>query len=361
MKTRQENVNVRSGFWSEPGLASEIASPKAEVKESTLRIVVTGSLAYDYIMDFPGDFKDHILPDKAHMLSVSFLVDSMRRMRGGVAGNIAYSLALLGERPLVVASAGGDFGEYREWMEHQGIDASGIVETEDDFTASCFINTDKSNNQLVAFYPGAMVRAKELSLLDLGLDTDDLVVISPTDPEAMTRYADECRQLGVPFLFDPGKQTPRLEGDEILAGLEGASVLISNDYEFAMMAQKTGKTEEELISAAPLTVVTRGKQGSMLYTAEADGGVVKIPVAPIEDVVDPTGAGDAYLGGLVFGLARRFSLEVVGRVAALAAAYAIERRGCQEHRFTPAQFAERYTSAFGPSPEIEALAEPAKR
>ena len=326
-----------------------------------MRIVVTGSLAYDYIMDFPGDFKDHILPDKAHMLSVSFLVDSMRRMRGGVAGNIAYTLALLGERPLVVASAGQDFGEYREWMERQGIDASGIAEIEDDFTASCFINTDKANNQLVAFYPGAMGHAKKLSLLDLGLGADDLVVISPTDPEAMTRYADECRELGVRFLFDPGKQTPRLEGENILAGLEGASVLISNDYEFAMMAQKTGRTEEELISAAPLTVVTRGKEGSRIYTTEADGGEVEIPVAPIEDVVDPTGAGDAYLGGLVFGLARNFPLEAVGRVAALAAAYAVEKQGCQEHYFTPAQFAERYTTTFGSSPEIEALAEPAKR
>ena len=325
-----------------------------------MRIVVTGSLAYDYIMDFPGHFKDHILPDKAHMLTVSFLVDSMRRMRGGVAGNIAYSLALLGERPLVVASAGQDFGEYREWMERQGIDTSGIVEIEDDFTASCFINTDKSNNQIVAFYTGAMAQAKNLSLLDLGLTADDLVVISPTDPEAMSRYADECRQLGVPFLFDPGKQTPRLEGGQILAGMTGASVLIGNDYEFAMLAQKTGRTEEELISAAPLTVVTRGEQGSTIY-AETDGQEVEIPIAPVTDVVDPTGAGDAYIAGLVFGLARRFPLEVVGRIAALTAAYAIEQRGCQEHHYTPAEFAERYRSAFGPSPEIEALAEPVKR
>jgi adenosine kinase len=325
-----------------------------------MRIVVTGSLAYDYIMDFPGHFKDHILPDKAHMLTVSFLVDSMRRMRGGVAGNIAYSLALLGERPLVVASAGQDFGEYREWMERQGIDTSGIVETEDDFTASCFINTDKSNNQIVAFYTGAMARAKNLSLLDLGLTADDLVVISPTDPEAMSRYADECRQLGVPFLFDPGKQTPRLEGEQILAGMTGASVLIGNDYEFAMLAQKTGRTEEELISAAPLTVVTRGEQGSTIY-AETDGQEVEIPTAPVTDVVDPTGAGDAYIAGLVFGLARRFPLEVVGRIAALTAAYAIEQRGCQEHHFTPAEFAERYANVFGSSPEVESLAEPVKR
>ena len=325
-----------------------------------MRIVVTGSLAYDYIMDFPGHFKDHILPDKAHMLTVSFLVDSMRRMRGGVAGNIAYSLALLGERPLVVASAGQDFGEYREWMERQGIDTSGIVEIEDDFTASCFINTDKSNNQIVAFYTGAMAQAKNLSLLDLGLTADDLVVISPTDPEAMSRYADECRQLGVPFLFDPGKQTPRLEGEQILAGMTGARVLIGNDYEFAMLAQKTGRTEEELISAAPLTVVTRGEQGSTIY-AETDGQEVEIPTAPVTDVVDPTGAGDAYIAGLVFGLARRFPLEVVGRIAALTAAYAIEQRGCQEHHFTPAEFAERYANVFGSSPEVESLAEPVKR
>jgi adenosine kinase len=331
------------------------------MKESTVRIVVTGSLAYDYIMNFPGDFKDHILPDKAHMLTVSFLVDSMRQMRGGVAGNIAYSLALLGERPLVVATAGKDFGEYREWMERRGVDASGVVEVEDDFTASCFINTDEANNQLVAFYPGAMARAKELSLENLGLGVDDLVVISPTDPEAMTRYADECRALGVPFLFDPGKQTPRLSGEQILAGLEGASVLISNDYEFAMMARKTGRTEADLISAAPLTVVTRGKQGSTIYSAETNGQGLEVPIAPITGVVDPTGAGDAYLAGLVFGLARRFPLEVVGRVAALTAAYAIEQRGCQEHHFTPTEFAERYAGAFGSSPEIEALAEPVTR
>ena len=326
-----------------------------------MRIVVTGSLAYDYIMDFPGHFKDHILQDKAHMLSVSFLVDSMRRLRGGVAGNIAYSLALLGERPLVVASAGVDFGEYREWMERHGIDASGIVEIDDEFTASCFINTDKANNQIVAFYAGATAHAKNLSLEGLGLGTDDLVVISPTDPEAMTRYADECRKLGVPFLFDPGKQTPRLDGEQILAGLNGASVLVGNDYEFAMMAQKAGRSEAELIETAPLAVVTRGEEGSTIYTDETDGQGVEIPIAPVTDVVDPTGAGDAYIAGLVFGLARRFPLPVVGRIAALTAAYAIEQRGCQEHHFTPAEFAERYAEAFGSSPEVEALAESATR
>jgi adenosine kinase len=172
----------------------------------------------------------------------------------------------------------------------------------------------------------------------------------------MSRYAEECRTHGIPFLFDPGKQTPRLDGEQILAGLTGASVLVGNDYEFAMMAQKTGKSEAELIASAPLTVVTRGEQGSTLYTSQTNGQGMRIPVAPIADVIDPTGAGDAYLGGLVFGLARRFPLEVTGRVAALAAAYAIEHRGCQEHAYTPAEFAERYAIAFGAAAEIEALA-----
>ncbi|MFO7168493.1 MAG: carbohydrate kinase family protein [Chloroflexota bacterium] len=324
-----------------------------------MRIVVTGSLAYDYIMDFPGYFKDHILPDKVHMLTVSFLVDSMRRMRGGVAGNIAYTLALLGERPTVVATAGHDFGEYRAWMQRQGIDTSGVAEIEHEFTASCFINTDRANNQIVAFYAGAMTHARNLSLLDLGLGPQDLVVISPTDPMAITRYADECRRLGVPFVFDPGKQTPRLTGEQILAGLDGALLLVGNDYEFAMMAQATGKREEELIASTPIAVVTRGGEGSVIYENGEHGGArraIDVPVAPVEEVRDPTGAGDAYLAGLVFGLARRLPLEVTGRIAALAAAYAIEQRGCQEHYYTLGEFAERYVRTFGPAPEIEALA-----
>lgn len=326
-----------------------------------MRIVVTGSLAYDYIMNFPGYFKDHILPDKVHMLTVSFLVDSMRRMRGGVAGNIAYSLALLGEHPLVVATAGQDFGEYRSWMERQGIDASGIVEIADDFTASCFINTDQSNNQIVAFYTGAMAHSKNLSLAGLGLGADDIVVISPTDPEAMTRYVRECQQLGIPFVFDPGKQTPRLEAEQILLGLTGASVLIGNDYEYAMLAKKIGWTEAALIGAVPLTVVTRGEYGSSIYSTETNGQPTDIPIAPVSEVRDPTGAGDAYIAGLVFGLAHKLPLPVTGRIAALMAAYTIEQRGCQEHTFTLIEFAERYTSAFGACPEIEALVEPVTR
>jgi adenosine kinase len=318
-------------------------------KENCVRIVVTGSLAYDYIMNFPGYFKDHILPDRVHMLSVSFLVDSMRRMRGGVAGNIAYNLALLGDRPLVFATAGHDFGEYRAWLSNHGVDVSGIQVIDHEFTSSCFFNTDQANNQIVAFYAGAASHARHLSLADIGLTHNDLVIISPTDPEAMSRHAEECHAMGIPFVFDPGKQTPRLTGEQIVRGLRGAHVLVGNDYEFAMMAQQTGLSEQELIESTPLTVITRGAQGSTISVAATDGtrSTIEVPIAPVREVLDPTGAGDAYLAGLVFGIARRLPLDVTGRVAALAATYAIEQYGCQEHQYTPDEFEARYRAVFG--------------
>ncbi|MEF3275616.1 MAG: carbohydrate kinase family protein [Chloroflexus sp.] len=310
-----------------------------------MKIVVTGSLAFDYIMDFPGYFKDFMLSDKAHIISVSFLVDSMRKLRGGVAGNIAYNLALLGERPLIVGSAGHDFGTYRAWLEEQGVDTSGIRIIEHEFTSSCFINTDQANNQIVAFYAGAMGYDHQNSLLERGLTANDLVLISPTNPAAMRRFALECQQMGVPYIFDPGKQTPRLDPDLLEVGIRGAKVLISNDYEFGMMSRCLGISEAQLIAQAPITVVTRGVEGSQIYV---DGQLAaNIPVAPVAEVRDPTGAGDAYLAGIAFGLVRQLPLDITGRIAALCAAYAIEERGCQEHRFTPTQFAERYRAAFG--------------
>jgi len=317
-----------------------------------VRIVITGSLAHDYIMSFPGYFKDHILPEKAHALSVSFLVDSMKRMRGGVAGNIAYTLALLGERPLVVGAAGQDFGEYRTWMESHGIDTSGIAEIENEFTASCFINTDRANNQIVALYTGAMAYSRQLSIEGRGLSRGDLAVVSPSDPEAMGRVVQESRKLGLRYIFDPGKQMPRLERAQILDGLTDAYLLIANDYELAMIAQKIGRTEEQVIAAAPICVVTRGERGSTFYSGHGRERT-EIPIAPVSDVRDPTGAGDAYLAGVAFGIVRRLSWPATGRIAALAAAYAIEQRGCQEHHFTPAEFGQRFATAFGHSAEVE--------
>lgn len=310
-----------------------------------MRIIVTGSLAYDYIMDFPGKFSDHILPDKVHMLTVSFLVDSMKRMRGGTAGNIAYNLGLLGAKTVLVSAAGQDFAEYKDVLVKGGIDTRGVKEVAGEFTASCFINTDQVNNQIVAFYPGAVTHAREVTLESIGLEKGDWVIISPTDPESMLRHTAECKKAGVSYIFDPGKQTPRLDKAQILGGIDGCSVLIGNDYEFGLMSRTTGITEDALIAMAPITVMTRGHEGSRIYVNGK--APVEIPVAKVEKVVDPTGAGDAYLAGLAFGFAKGLPHDVAGRLAALAATYAIEKRGCQEHAFDKAAFSKRYLESFG--------------
>lgn len=310
-----------------------------------MRIIVTGSLAYDYIMNFPGKFSDHILPDKVHMLTVSFLVDSMKKMRGGTAGNIAYTLALLGAKTAVVSAAGQDFYEYGGFMDKRGIDTRGVKIVDHEFTASCFINTDHSNNQIVAFYPGAVSHAREVTLASLGLEKGDWVIISPTDPESMARHTAECKAAQVNYIFDPGKQVPRLDKAQILAGLDGCSAFVGNDYEFGMMAKATGMSEQQLFDLAPLTVMTRGEEGSRILVRGQSA--LEIPVARPKEVVDPTGAGDAYLGALAFGLAKKLPLDVAGRVAALAATYAIELKGCQEHSYSMIDFAQRYAQAFG--------------
>lgn len=315
-----------------------------------MRIIVTGSLAYDYIMNFPGKFSDHILPDKVHMLSVSFLVDSMKKMRGGTAGNIAYTIGLLGGKSAVVSAAGQDFAEYGDFMQGKGIDTRGIKRVENEFTASCFINTDQSNNQIVAFYPGAVVHAREVTLASLGLEKGDWVIISPTDPESMSRHTAECKKAGVNYIFDPGKQVPRLDKAQILSGLDGCAAFVGNDYEFGMMARATGLTEQQLFDMAPITVMTRGEEGSRILVKGK--ATIEIPIAKPGTVVDPTGAGDAYLGALALGLAKGLSHEMTGRIAALAATYAIESKGCQEHFYSIDDFARRFQDTFNQKLEL---------
>ncbi len=319
-----------------------------------MRIVVTGSIAYDYIMVFPGHFKDHILPDKMHVLSVSFLVESMRRQRGGTAPNIAYTLALLGEHPIVMGTVGEDFAEYRAWLEEQGIDTSEIKPIPGEFTSSCFINTDLQDNQITAFYPGAMTHASTLSFSASRLQKVDLVVIAPNDPVAMARYAEECTELGIPYLYDPSMQAPRMSADELRAGFSGAKVLTGNDYEFGMMAEKLGISEPELRRLVPVTVVTRGEQGASIY---ADDNEFTIPAACPRQVVDPTGAGDAFRAGFVKGMLAGLPWDAVGRIASLTAVYAVEQGGTQQHRYTLQEFVERYRKNFGAAPEVEALLE----
>ena len=321
-----------------------------------MRIIVTGSIAYDYVMVFPGHFQDHILPEKMHVLSVSFLVDSMKRLRGGTAPNIAYNLALLGQEPEVVGTVGEDFAEYRAWLDAKGVNTAGIKVIDGDFTASCFINTDLKHNQITAFYPGAMKHASTLSLEGMGLSSGDLVLIAPNDPAAMAGHAEECTKLGIPYLYDPSMQAPRMTGVELEAGFKGAKVLTGNDYEFGMMSEKLGITEDQLRRKVPITVMTKGEAGALITVEGTD---YEIPPASPTAVVDPTGAGDAYRAGLVTGMARGFSWPVTGRLGALTAVYAIEQTGTQHHYYTITEFVERYRSNFGQSDEVDSLLESA--
>ncbi len=315
-----------------------------------MRIFVTGSIAYDYIMVFPGRFRDHILPDKMHVLSVSFLVDSLDRRRGGTAANISYSLALLGQKPVLVGTVGEDFDEYRQWLQQAGVDTSGVRVIPSEHTASCFINTDLQDNQITAFYPGAMTKAATLSLREVGATSDDLVIIAPNDPGAMVKYVDECRAAGIGYLYDPAMQLPRLEPAQLEAGCAGARILAGNDYEFGMMAEKMGITENELRRRVPITVMTLGEEGSLITVK---GDEYRIPAATPKKVVDPTGAGDAFRGGLLAGYSQGLSWEVTGRLAALSAVYAVENPGPQEHGYTLDEYLARYRDNFGDNDDSE--------
>ncbi len=317
-----------------------------------MRIFVTGSIAFDYIMVFPGRFRDHILPDRMHVLSVSFLVDSLTRRRGGTGANIAYNLGLLGESPVLVGTVGEDFGDYRAWLESHGVDCHAVKIITGEHTASCFINTDLQDNQITAFYPGAMAQAATLSLAEAGVTPSDLVVIAPNDPVAMNRYTAECIERRVPYLYDPSMQLPRLEPAELERGCRGAQILAGNDYEFGMMAEKLGCGETELRRIAPVTVMTRGEAGALITV---DGEEIEIPAARPVKVVDPTGAGDAFRSGFVLGMKKGLPWPVVGRLASLTAVYAIEQPGTQQHRYSIDQFLVRYQENFGTLSEADRL------
>ena len=319
-------------------------------------MIVTGSVAFDYLMTFPGRFIDHFLPDRLHRISVSFLVDDMRRVRGGCAPNIAYGLAQFGERPRIVAAAGSDAAEYRDWLAEQGIDVAGLRLHPDLFTASFFVSTDVDQNQIASFYLGAMGRAGQETLLDGRPGSIAAVMISPNEPSAMARYAGECRQAGIPFLYDPSQQVARLSGADLEAGLEGATVLICNDYEFGIITQKTGLAEDEILARVGTLVVTHGPEGSTIRTAE---GRHAIPPARLRaPALDPTGVGDAYRGALLKGMLLGLSWDVAGRVASVAAAYCLEAIGPQPPRFDPADFAGRYRENFGPAADLARLFQP---
>ncbi len=310
-----------------------------------MTVLITGSIAYDYIMQFPGYFKEHILPEKIENISVSFLVDSMKKQRGGVATNIAYNLALLGERPQIMATVGQDFGEYREWLNANGIDTSAIVEIPDEFTASFFVSTDRNQNQIASFYTGAMAHAHTLSFKShTGNSKPALVVISPNDPRAMVQYPRECKELGLPYIYDPSQQIIRLSGDELAEGVSGSIMTVVNDYEFEMLKNKTGWSDKQVAGATCVLVVTRAEKGSTIHT---QGKTLNIPSVPAQRQADPTGVGDAYRAGIIKGYIHNAGWETAGRLGSLAATYALEEYGTQNHRYTWQEFAERFSDVFG--------------
>jgi adenosine kinase len=306
-----------------------------------MNIVVTGSIAYDYLMSFPGKFTDHFLPEHLSRISLSFLVDSMDKRRGGCAPNIAYTLALLGERPLLMATAGEDFGDYRRWLEAAGIDTRFVREVAGKFTASFFCSTDQQNNQIASFYTGAMAHAGELSFRDIG--NCGMAIISPNDPGAMVQYAEECRTLGIRYIFDPGQQCARMAGDELTDGLIGASILVCNDYEYELLKQKAGLDEQEILKNTETLIITRGERGSSIVTREGEHHVAA--VAP-RRIVDPTGVGDAFRGGLIKGLALGLPAHVAAQLGSVAATYALEHLGGTSHAYTFKEFMTRYEEHF---------------
>ncbi len=314
--------------------------------------VITGSVAYDYLMHFPGRFRDHILPDQLESLSLSFLADSMRRERGGVAANIAYTMKLLGGDPVILATVGEDFGDYRRWLESNGITTEQIIEVPDELTATFFVSTDDDQNQIANFYTGAMAHARNHSLAGRGLAHAALVLISPNDPAAMLNYAAECRTLGIPFAFDPSQQTARLSGDDFRASVPGAAYLLCNEYELAMIQNKTGWSLEHICAQVGALVLTLGKKGSVIYS---QGEKHEVPVAPARRLDDPTGAGDAYRGGFFAARQAGLPLGVCGRVGALCSTYALEHIGTTAHRFTLPEFAARYADMFGAEPALALL------
>jgi adenosine kinase len=312
-------------------------------KGRKMDIVVTGSIAFDYLMTFPGYFREQLLPEQLEKISLSFLVDSMIKQRGGTAPNIAYNLALLGGHPRLAATAGEDFTEYRAWLESKGIDTSNVKVIPGENTASFFANTDRSNAQIASFYPGAMAHASEISLTDLKGGVPDLVVISPNDPNAMIQYAEECRNSGIPYLYDPSQQVVRYQGAELRSGVESAQSVFLNDYEFSLLKKKTGMTLEEILSRIQFLVVTCGGNGADVYTKDTQ---VHIPVVPPERILDPTGVGDAFRGGFLTGYRMGWNWQICGEMGALAATYCLEQRGTLNHSYTTFEFVQRFRQYF---------------
>ena len=306
--------------------------------------LVCGSIAFDTVMVFPGRFRDHILPDRIHMLNVSFLVPSMRRNFGGCAGNIAYGLGLLGGTGAPMATAGHDFGPYRQWMSSRSIDLRYVRVIDEEFTAQAFITTDLDDNQITAFHPGAMSHA-HLNIVPDGAGVT-LGVVAPDGRDGMVQHAAGFAAAGIPMLFDPGQGLPMFGGEELRDFIGKATWIAVNDYEGQLLAERTGWSHREIAGRVRALIVTKGAEGSVIH---ADGREHLIPAARPEALVDPTGCGDAYRAGLIFGLMNRLDWETTGRIASLMGAIKIAHAGTQHYSFTMDDFRDRFRAAFGRS------------
>ncbi len=305
------------------------------------KVIVTGSLAFDYIMDFPGFFEENIDPSKLHIMSVSFLVETLKKEKGGTAGNIAYSLALLKSNPFILATAGDDFEDYSKFLYKNGVDLTHLKIIQHESTSIAMIITDKKDNQITAFYPGAMKSADSLTLKKV--PEAKFCVIAPTKPEAMLKLVKECQELNVPYLYDPGMQLPRLSDDELLEGIEGAEILIGNDYEIGIIQKKLNLTDKDLLEKVDVLIRTLGDRGSEIKTKEED---FFISPAKAEEVLDPTGAGDSFRAGFLAGYLRGFDLKICGQMGSIASCYVVEKYGTTNHKFTIQEFCQRYQQNF---------------
>jgi len=307
------------------------------------KIFISGSMAYDRIMDFPGRFSDHILPDKIHILNVCFNVNGLTEKFGGTAGNIAYSLSLLQELPFILATIGKDYQNYFEWLGKNNIHVDGIKIIPEEFTAGAYITTDKADNQITGFNPGAMKYPSGYGFENAASE-NAIILIAPGNLDDMISYARICREKGIPYICDPGQSLSKWDGKSLSEWLYGSTALISNDYELELIMKMTGMKKEGLLQRTEKIITTLGENGSHIYFPASD---IHIPAAKVSDVVDPTGAGDAYRAGLLKGMTSGRNIETSARMGAVAAVYAVEHYGTQEHVYTYEEFVERYRSNFG--------------
>lgn len=300
-------------------------------------------MAYDRIMDFPGKFSDYILPDKIHILNVCFNVNGMSEKFGGTAGNIAYSLSLLRERPFIIATIGKDYQNYFEWLGKNNIPVNGIKIIHEEFTAGAYITTDMADNQITGFNPGAMKYPSGCTFENSDPE-NSITLIAPGNLEDMIEYARLCRGKNIGYICDPGQSLTKWEGETLTEWLNNSMALISNDYELEIIMKMTGMDRKGLLGLTRIIITTLGEKGSLISTSESD---IHIPVSKVSHVVDPTGAGDAYRAGLLKGIVMGRDIETAARMGTVAAAYALEKYGTQEHHFTYEDFIERYRSNFG--------------